>query len=94
MGFMQNFIISPLTYSLVIVCVTYQLYVLFYGLWNRIFIGFSSFSIAIKIDQKLLIRTARCAMACVIGIGSVCGRLAPKDIFKILPIAICGYAFN
>jgi hypothetical protein len=94
MGFIQNHIISPLTFILLIVCVVYQLYILFYGFWNRIFVGFSSFSIAIKIDQKLLIRTARCAMACVLGIGSACGRLAPKEIFKILPVIICGYAFN
>lgn len=94
MGFMQNYILSPLAIVLLILCMSYQFYILFYGWWQRVFLGFSSFPTAINVDLPLLIRAGRCALACIVSVGAISGRIAPKEILKILPLLVIGYTLN
>lgn len=41
-----------------------------------------------------MIRAGRCGLSAMIGISAASGRIGPKDILKLLPLFVFGYALN
>lgn len=94
MGFVQNYHLSPLTFVLLILVMSWQFYILMHSFWAKALNGFASGTVAIYINLKMLIRASRCGLSAMIGTSAAMGRFNPKDILKMLPIFIFGYTLS
>lgn len=83
-----------MTFVLLVVVLSWQMYVLMYSFWLRVFKGFDQFNVTIDLSMELMIRAGRCGLSALIGFAAASGRMGPKDILKILPLFVFGYALN
>jgi hypothetical protein len=83
---------TPITFSLLAMVLAWQMHILMYALWERILNGFGNYSVSIDISLFTLVRASRCALAAVLALTAVLGRIGPKDILKMMPIFVFGYA--
>lgn len=94
MVFIQNYQLMPVTLILLVSALTWQMYVLMYSFWLRVFKGFGQFKVTIDLNMELMIRAGRCGLSAMIGLAAAGGRLGPKDVLKVLPLFVFGYALN
>jgi ammonium transporter Rh len=85
--------LTALVYTLLIVAVVVQLYVLFQGFWTQAFTGFQS-EFNIFIDEVLLIKASYCVASCLIAMMAVIGRINPTDLIKMATLQVGGYTLN
>ena len=77
-SFGSNYQFMPLIYSILMLILAWEFHILMYAFWMRIMHGFSTFSIFIELDLKVMIRASRCGVSSIIGLMAVLGRVAPK----------------
>lgn len=94
LAFIHNYQLTPVTFVLMIVVLTWQMYVLMYSFWLRVFKGFDQFNVTIDLNMELMIRAGRCGVSALVGISAASGRMGPRDILKVLPLFVFGYALN
>jgi ammonium transporter Rh len=97
-GFLMSFIRSKawsaLGFTFFINAIVFQMYILWQGLWYKVFhTGFGVESY-IRFDTVVLIKAAFCVGAVLIAFGAMIGRIGPLELLILGIVMTVGYSLN